>query len=72
MWEREDIDVMSTGAQVLHQFSIVEITAGNLVQLAVNDEPDMHGAEYRSSDVGRASATPLTLFGCASLPMDLA
>ena len=35
---------MSTAAQVLHEYLIVEITAGNFVQMAVDDEPDVHGA----------------------------
>ncbi len=44
MRKREDINVVSTAAQVLHEYLIVEIAAGNLVQMAVDDEPDVHGA----------------------------
>ena len=43
--ERDDVDVVSATSQVLDQRLVVEITAGDAVEIAVNDEPNLHDDE---------------------------
>lgn len=43
--ERDDIDVMSAASQVLDQHSVVEIAARDELEIAVNDEPNLHDDE---------------------------